>query len=40
MYDTSHVTCLQLSLNGQVVNVYCTRRKQFWLTTGDEQLTW
>ena len=31
---------IQLSLNSQLVNIYCTRRKQFWITTGDEQLTW
>ncbi|XP_074655042.1 pleckstrin homology domain-containing family M member 2-like [Tubulanus polymorphus] len=31
---------ISLSLNYQMINIVCTnRRKQFWITTGDEQLT-
>ena len=30
----------QLSVNYQVINIVCiNRRKQLWITTGDEQLT-
>ncbi|XP_064642371.1 pleckstrin homology domain-containing family M member 2-like [Lineus longissimus] len=31
---------ISLSMNCQIINIVCTnRRKQFWITTGDEELT-